>query len=122
MNIIASDNTPSVLFNTNEGLLEIAGKSFSEDIHDFYEPVIEAANEYIKQPCPKTIVKINIEYMNTITTKYLLQIFKVLEKIKGISDTSIHWYYEEDDDDMITVGEDLQLLVDLPFSLELIER
>ena len=46
--------------------------------------------------------------------KLLLDIFQRLSMIKG---AQVHWYYEEDDEDMQDVGAEFAEMVKVPFEL-----
>jgi hypothetical protein len=46
-----------------------------------------------------TILTIELEYLNDITSKYLLRIIRALDK--SCEDFTVKWNYEKDDDDML---------------------
>jgi hypothetical protein len=109
--------TPSVKFDSNQGLLEITGRSNPENSSDFYKPLINWLLEYTQRPRDKTIVNIQLEYFNTSSSKYILEIFKKLEAIyKSNHDVLINWYYEEDES-MLEAGEDYKFMIHLPFKM-----
>ena len=57
-----------------------------------------------------------LDYFNTSSSKYLLEIFKKFEKKSGQElKVVIHWIYEEDDWDMRDCGLDYQEIIKIPF-------
>jgi len=101
------------------GRLEISGKSIPENAAEFYKPLKEYLARYIEEnKVLPTQVDIYLEYFNTASAKYLLDVFRLLEVFyyRG-NKVTVNWYYEEDDDDMCRAGEDYKALVTLPFNL-----
>ncbi len=115
--------TPKVHFDASKGHIEIRGRSIPENSIDFYRPLLAWLEEYGDNPEPKTKAEIQLEYFNTSSSKCILDVFKALEEIhkKGKTDLKIHWYYEEDDEDMFEAGEDYQAIVTVPFEKVVIE-
>lgn len=117
-----SAKTPDLNFDANTGVLTIKGRSIPENSVEFYKPVIEWLDEYIKQPQAKTVVNIQLEYFNTSSSKCILDILKKFEVIsKNGNDIIINWHYESDDEDMLEAGEDYQSIIKAPFNIVEIE-
>lgn len=121
--IEGTPKTPTVRFNAKEGVVEIKGRSIPENSVEFYKPLVDWLEEYKKNPKPKTIVNIQLEYFNTSSSKCILDVFKKLEAIyKAKHDVEINWYYEEDDEDMLEAGEDYESIIRIPFKMvEIVE-
>lgn len=115
--IEATPKTPRVLFDASKGHIEIRGRSIPENSIEFYKPLLDWLEEYGNAPQPKTKAEIQLEYFNTSSSKCILDVFKALEDIhkKGKTELKIHWYYEEDDEDMYEAGEDYEAIVTVPF-------
>jgi hypothetical protein len=115
-------NSPTIEFMLNGHFL-IEGKSTLENSKVFYEPVIKWLNEYYLQPADNINVDIKLEYFNTSSSKFILDIFRILEKlqINKLSKVHINWYYEEDDQDIEEAGMDYESIVRVPFTLKIIE-
>ena len=47
----------------------------------------------------KLIVDVNLEYMNSGSSKMMLQLLKTLDGNSGIKKLIIKWYYEESDEE-----------------------
>ncbi|HDP74780.1 MAG TPA: DUF1987 domain-containing protein [Bacteroidales bacterium] len=118
LNIEGTPKTPTVILNPSTGVIEIKGRSIPENSIEFYRPVVEWLDEYIKNPQPNTVVNVQLEYFNTSSSKCVLDVFKKLEVLKkNKKDVIINWYYEEDDEDMLEAGEDYESIIKVPFKM-----
>ncbi|HBI82054.1 MAG TPA: nuclear pore complex subunit [Bacteroidales bacterium] len=118
LNIDGTPKTPTVILNPNTGVIEIKGRSIPENSIEFYRPVVEWLDEYVKNPQPNTVVNVQLEYFNTSSSKCILDVFKKLEVLrKNQKDVIINWYYEEDDEDMLEAGEDYESIIKVPFKM-----
>jgi hypothetical protein len=113
--IDGTPKTPTVRFNSEEGRLEIKGRSIPENSVEFYRPLIAWVEEYARHPQENTLVIIQLEYFNTASSKCLLDVFKRLELVQ--KPVQVSWYYEEDDEDMLEAGEDYDAIIKLPFKM-----
>jgi hypothetical protein len=110
--------TPSISFDPENGTLEIKGRSIPENPIEFYTPLIDALDKYAISPKPVTEVTLRLEYYNSSSSKCLLEIFKKLERIRRSgTDIKINWLYDEQDEGMLSAGEDYQVMLDLTFVL-----
>ena len=115
--------TPTVNFNADNGIVEIKGRSIPENSIEFYKPLVDWLENYKENAQPMTKVIIQLEYFNTSSSKCILDVFKKLEAIhKAKNPVEIHWYYEEDDEDMLEAGEDYESIIRVPFKMvEIVE-
>lgn len=113
----ATQDTPAVLFDTQQGIFEITERSFPENAVAFYTPLITALKEYAAKPVAKTIFTFKLDYYNTSTAKEFLKIFWILEDITKKSEVLVKWYYAKDDVDMQAAGDRFAQLTALKFEL-----
>lgn len=118
--IEGTPKTPTVNFITDEGLLEIKGRSIPENSIEFYKPLIDWIESYAQTPKDSTNINIQLEYFNTSSSKCILDLFKKLEAIN--QNITINWYYEEDDEDMLEAGEDYEAIINIPFKMIEVEE
>ncbi len=111
----SSPKTPGIRFSPEEGILEIKGRSIPENSLEFYKPLIDWVEAYGRAPVTETNVHVHLEYFNTSSSKCLLDLFKRLENVNG--KVTIHWYYEQDDEDMLEAGEDYEAIISIPFKM-----
>ena len=110
--------TPTVNFNADDGIVEIKGRSIPENSIEFYKPLVDWLEQYKDNAQPMTKVIIQLEYFNTSSSKCILDVFKKLEAVhKAKNPVEIHWYYEEDDEDMLEAGEDYESIIIVPFKM-----
>jgi hypothetical protein len=99
--IDATSHTPSVDFDQN-GILKIEGRSFPENASEFYDPLIEFADTL---DIPNVCLNVNLEYINTASSKKFLTLLKTLDDNEKISSVHLNWFYEEGDDDSVETAE-----------------
>ena len=115
LKINETDTTPAIRFDYSTGRLEIVGyHSMPEVSMKFYQPVISWVNEYIKKPVSRsTTVVFKLVYFNSSSNKCFVEIFKKLDAlaVKG-HPVYLKWYYEEDDEDMYRLAEEIETFLD----------
>ena len=118
LDIKATNDTPRVLFDPDNNLFEISGRSLPEDVVTFYQPVLDWLDEYIRTPLKKTDFVFKYIYFNTATSKLVQDILTRLEHLqeKG-SEVKVSWYYEQDDEDMLDLGIEFKENVDIAFEI-----
>lgn len=116
--ILASDETPQILFDPSRGILDISGRSLPEDITEFYTPLEDAVKVYIGKPQPVTTINFDLTYLNSASTKRVLEIITLFEAIyrKG-SKIVFNWYHDEFDEDMREEGEEFARLTEIPIKI-----
>ena len=118
-----SAKTPSIDFNGETGVLELRGRSIPENSIEFFKPLNDWLDSYGEAPKATTSINVKLEYFNTSSSKCILDLFKRLEKLNGVStEVSVNWYFERDDEDMEEAGEDYQAIVGLPFKIIEVEE
>lgn len=109
---------PAISFNALTGILEIAGKSIPERTAEYYDPILKWIDEYMRTPCDTTTVNIKLEYCNSSSTRYLMDILERFETMfKSGNAVVINWHYEEDDEDMLDLGESYAIPLTISFNM-----
>lgn len=113
LNIEGGRKTPMISLNIS-GTFRIEGRSIPEDASLFFTRVIEWIGKYLETNNPETTINIALEYLNSGTSKYILQILKLLKESehKGHK-LFVNWYYETGDDDILERGEYYSSILDL---------
>ena len=100
LSIQMTDSTPEIEFLTS-GELKIFGRSLPEDVHKFYDPIID----WVKNLDIKNVkIDLKLEYLNTSSTKKILNLLMAIDENKRIESVDINWYYEFDDAEMEDLG------------------
>ncbi len=109
---------PTVNFNAETGICEIAGESYLEETFEFYQKLIDWLTKYTVEVKEPIIFNCKLTYFNTASSKAILEILRLLKNYQTEGHrTSINWYYHEWDDDMKMEVEDLGLDADVEISL-----
>ena len=110
-----NENIPKVLLDACSGVFEISGRSLSDESRVIGELIFDWLDQYVLYPNEQTIFVCRIDYINGHNfSKLLLDIFHRLAHIEG---AQVHWYFEEDDEDMQDVGAEFAEMVAVPFEL-----
>jgi uncharacterized protein YxeA len=116
LSIEAQDNTPSVVLDKENSLLEIRGYSFPDDAYAFYAQIIDWFKEYVKDP--NTNTKVDFKYVNSTSSKYINDILKKLDGINEAGkNTTVDWLFDTDDEDIQQLGITLKEFHKLPINV-----
>ena len=108
--------TPTIKADADSGIIEIRGRSNPENAPDFYKPLLNWTDEYVKVPAAQTEVIIALEHFNTSSSKVILNMLRRLEVIPGSAkNVVVNWHYEADDEDERETGEYYAKLTNLSF-------
>lgn len=109
----STKRTPNVLLDPS-GRIRIGGRSIPEDASKFYDNILNWVLDYCHTPSDSTVVDIELEYFNSGSAKFVMQILRELsELIVEGRDLKVNWYYEEGDDDILERGEYYSSILDL---------
>ena len=118
LDIRATNDTPKVLLDPKNDVFEISGRSLPEDVISFYHPVLDWLDEYKEDPLDFTEFVFKYIYFNTATSKLVQEILIKLEEIHEAGNkVQVVWFYEQDDEDMLDLGEEFSENVDIPFEI-----
>jgi SiaC family regulatory phosphoprotein len=112
----SSTATPEIDFKTS-GVFTIKGNSYMPDPFVFYSEGIEWLKAFLSQNNKTISLNISLIYVNTSSTKVLLNIITLVNSFAK-SDIKVLWEYQFDDDEMITLGERLQELTKVKFEFK----
>jgi hypothetical protein len=122
INIQATTSTPKVVLDHEKMIYEISGESRPTDAPKFFLPILQWLDELGKflkeQGESSTPFEFNFkfEYFNSLSAKYILDICKRLSRFRSEGNNiNIRWHYEEDDDDMHEVGQEMSRISKILF-------
>jgi hypothetical protein len=96
-----TSSTPAVKFST-DGRLLIEGRSLPENVSKFYNPLLEWV---MKLEAEVVKMDLNLEYLNSASSKKLLEILRALDNNNSIKVLIVNWHYEADDEDALESGQ-----------------
>lgn len=122
LELYATDNTPYVYIDTKSGKIELTGTSYPEDPVEFYRKIFKWIKENFNESSQKIDVSIKLEYFNTSSSKWLLELLQLLKKIKKANNLEVivNWFYWDYDEDMLDAGQAYEKITKLRF--EMIKR
>ena len=113
-------NCPGIVYYYSTNKLEIVGRSIPENP----ELVFRRLDDWITGHFEKNDglnVSIQLEYINSGSSKYLYEILKRLTGyIKSGKKVEIKWLYEEDDEAMLELGEHYRDSAGIPLKIEMV--
>ncbi|MDX2172220.1 MAG: DUF1987 domain-containing protein [Bacteroidota bacterium] len=116
--ILPTNETPAVSLNVTEGTFSFSGKSYPENVNDFYANILAYIQNYVQNPFECTILEFNWSYYNTATSKIMIKIIKELKVVSNNGKVfKIKWDCKANDDLMIEKGEELKEILDVDFSI-----
>jgi hypothetical protein len=101
LTIAPTSSTPAIRFKT-DGRMLIEGRSLPEDVSKFYAPLFDWANKLTAETVK---LDINLEYLNSASTKKMLEFLKILDANSQIKTFIVNWHYESDDEDTLENGQ-----------------
>jgi hypothetical protein len=107
--------TPGVLFDGHTGSLQITGRALADDADRFFEPAMSWLREYSKAPKASTQLSFKLDYLNPESSKVILDILTLVEKLPG---ARVYWNFRNGDEDMEETGEEFAELVGVPFEFK----
>lgn len=102
----ATTKTPQITLSKAEGVVDITGKSYPEDLHSFWGPATEEILTAAKAS-HEFKLRFELAYHNSGTTRVILNLIKSCEELASEGrDMSIEWRYDPDDEQVEEQGED----------------
>jgi hypothetical protein len=110
MKLEGTQTLPEVLLDFESGELSISGKSYPERPLDFYS---ELGVSLIEVQAKSLDITISLEYVNTSSSKCLINLLKDIQK--RFPESKVTWMVEEDDEDTEELGKIFEESLDMPF-------
>ena len=103
----AGQYTPKVVLKPEEQIFCFFGNSFPVNPSDFYQPILDWFSEFFKSYTltSELIIHFDFEYLNTSSSKQIAYMLMFFEGLPGKDHILINWYYDQNNNDMLEVGE-----------------
>ena len=115
LDLDATEDLPSVLFDSDKGIFEISKRSLPENAIIFYEPLINYVNEYLNSPKEETNVVFHFDYISTSSTKQVMKMIILFDQLMKSKKVNLNWNYDKGDVDMLQTGKRLEQLTSMKF-------
>jgi len=104
--------SPRVVLDSS-GIVAISGKSRMEDASLFYKETIDWVINFISSKAQAITVKIKLSYFNSSSAKQLLKLLMLIDDSNASG--KVIWFYPKDNDILLERGQELEIMVGLPF-------
>jgi len=112
---------PTVNFNAETGVCELAGESYLEDTIEFYAPLFKWLKQFTSEVKKPIQFNFKLRYFNTASSKCIIDILHILRKFEESGGTiEVNWYYdanEEDIEDELEEIEDFTIETNLKINI-----
>jgi len=99
-----TEDTPEVIFDAENSVFKISGRSLPENAVAFYIPLLEWLNKFGYSSNKDMIFNFKLEYFNTASAKQITKVLLELQKLAEIKNVIVKWYYFSEDYDIKSSG------------------
>lgn len=116
LQLTPTEKTPEIHFDSEAGLFEMTGCSIHENAEAFFRPLLDMLEVYSRQPGPVSLVRLNLDYFNSSSSKYILDLLRLIDEahVCGLTKATLEWHHAQDDLDMLEAGQDYEELLEMP--------
>lgn len=113
-------NCPGIVYFPDDKRLEVIGRSIPENPELIFRRLDEWITEHFEKN-DALLANIQLEYINSGSSKYLYEILKRLTGYGRAGKTVVlKWLYEEDDEAMLELGEHYRDTAGIPLEIDMI--
>ncbi len=111
-----SKKNPELIFDKKKGYFFLGGRSMPYNANDFYIPIFQEVDEYLKNPNNETKVVFKLDYLDSSSSQMILAlIYKFKKLFDKQMNLEVEWHYMEDDYDILETGETYSELSGIDF-------
>ncbi|MEY4602860.1 MAG: hypothetical protein RIT43_152 [Bacteroidota bacterium] len=108
----ATATSPYLELNGENGTITVKGRAIDYNPNEFWATIFDWMADYLENPLKSTTINLHFEYINTLSTKKLFVLLKLIEFNTGKNtNIQINWISDADDEDMIELGQDINSLL-----------
>ncbi len=108
-------DTPEVVLDPEKGELRFKGVCMPENPNLFFQDIIAWVESYVATPASTTLVEFELDYLNSMTIKYLFNILSLFKKVE--TPPVINWKYKKNDLLMIEKGIEFEYITKLKLNM-----
>lgn len=113
-------NCPGITYYPDDNKLVIVGRSIPENPESIFRRLEDWISVHFEKSSGLDVV-IQLEYINSGSSKYLYEVLKRLTGYRRMGKTvKMKWRYEEDDEAMLELGEHYRDTAGIPLEIEMI--
>jgi len=116
INIPRTKRTPEITLDETTNILVFKGRSLPENTKQFYQQVKAKLNTYKPKKGARITINVTFSYVSSSSLIALLSIFNQVKLHCDQGCTlKINWFYEQYDEDLLSIGHDMQQLSGVEF-------
>lgn len=110
LQIEATADTPEVVFNADSGELSVSGKSYPQNVFQFYKPISDWLIEFMRASDRDVQLHLKFTALNSSTTKVIFDWLDVLDQARENQSRQIRiaWHYPAERAALLQAGEDFR--------------
>ncbi len=108
LDVKQTKSSPAMWFDAERRILGIFGESYPENSFEFYEPLFAWLREALPE-LPDLRVQIRVSYMNSSSTKCILDLLDALEAAHAQGKhVELDWFYDRDNPRSLDLAEEFR--------------
>ena len=117
--ISGTQSTPEIRSDWAAGQLHLRGDSYPENSYELFNQVFEWLEQFLaQQPARPLSLEITLLYLNTSSSKGLMDIFDLLEAAHDQGKpVGVNWYYDERNERVAELAEEFREDCTFPFAI-----
>jgi len=99
-----TEDTPEVIFDIENGIYKISGRSLPENAVAFYIPILDWLTNFSNLSVDNVVFNFKLEYFNTASAKQITKLLLAIQTLAETKNVSVKWYYFIEDHDIKSSG------------------
>ncbi|WP_091190531.1 biofilm regulation phosphoprotein SiaC [Formivibrio citricus] len=118
LNVQGSQSTPCIRGDWEQGTLAMEGDSYPENSFEFFGPVIDWVERFLKDSSMPLKLELKLVYMNTSSVKAMMDIFDLLEDAYTQGrQVSVNWFYDPRNERVLDLADEFREDCSFPFEI-----
>lgn len=114
----ATQFSPSVTADWEQGSLRMSGESYPENTYEFFAQVITWTESYLRVNNQPLTLELHLSYLNTSSIRAMIDIFDLLQdaSVEGKA-VRVRWFYDNRNPRASELGEEFKEDYTFPFDI-----
>lgn len=118
LSLEATQFSPSVSADWEQGCLRMSGESYPENTYEFFEQVIAWTEKFLLVHPSPLMLELHLSYLNTSSIRAMIDIFDLLQDASSDGkDVSVRWLYDNRNPRASELGEEFKEDYTFPFDI-----
>lgn len=118
LSLEATQFSPSVQADWDQGCLRMSGESYPENTYEFFSQVIAWTEKFLTESPSPLAVELQLSYLNTSSIRAMIYIFDALQDaFVNAKAVSVRWLYDSRNPRAAELGEEFKEDYTFPFDI-----